>query len=113
MCQDAAQEIPEPPDDVGASLGDPHLRTSDQAQYDLQTHGEWTLVKAKDGGDGMEIQARTRPWRDSPTVAINVAIAARVAGDVVALYSDGRLTVNRFDMTYPKGKTYPFGPTRG
>jgi hypothetical protein len=74
------------------SNGDPHMVTVNGAYYDFQAVGEYTLLRSADGT--IEIQARQEPYEDSASVAINTAIAARVAGHRVGVYSnDGNLTV--------------------
>jgi hypothetical protein len=68
----------------GASNGDPHLRMFDGRFYDFQGAGEYTLVRSK--ADNLEVQVREQPYPGSKTLAINTAVAMRVAGDRVAVY---------------------------
>lgn len=65
------------------SSGDPHLKTFDGVRMDLQQVGEFVAAKT----DGLEVQIRTSPWRDSETISINTAVAIG--------FGDHRVTVQR------------------
>lgn len=65
----------------GRTNGDPHLGTFDGASYDFQAAGEYTLADSTT--DGLLVQARQEPWRDSRYVAIDTAVAMRVGGATV------------------------------
>jgi len=65
------------------STGDPHLFTFDGLKYDLQTSGEFILIKSDDGT--FEVQARQVPINSS--ISINNAAAMKVGSDRVALYA--------------------------
>jgi hypothetical protein len=77
------------------SLGDPHLRAIDLQEYDLQVAGEYTLLRSPDGS--IEIQARSAPYPDVPDASINTAIAWKVAGHRVTMYSSGDQYIARLD----------------
>src|SRR5262249_47606533 len=51
------------------------------------------------------VQVRTRPRSATAEVAINVAVAARVAGDVVAFYGSGIVRVNHAVSQLAGGRT--------
>jgi len=65
------------------STGDPHLFTFDGLKYDLQTSGEFILIKSDDGT--FEVQARQVPMNSS--ISLNSAAAMKVGSDRVALYA--------------------------
>ena len=81
--------VPTPPGGAsGSSWGDPHLVTFDRLDYDFQAAGEFIVLT---DGNGFTIQARQVPLGD-PSIArvcTNRAVAAAIAGDVVAIYLDG------------------------
>lgn len=98
----ADDQPPSPPDVVAAAVGDPHLRTFDGALYDCQPKGEETLVRST--SDDLEVQIRTAQWGSS-NASVIVAVAARVAGDVVVFYADGSATLNHVAATFEPGAT--------
>lgn len=67
----------------GVSTGDPHLATFDGLRYDLQTVGEFILVKSNDGT--FEVQARQVPINSY--LSLNSAVAMKVGSDRIAFYS--------------------------
>jgi hypothetical protein len=68
----------------GASTtGDPHLATFDGLRYDLQTVGEFILIKSKNGE--FEVQSRQSPL--SSSFSTNSAVAMKVGSDRVSLYA--------------------------
>jgi hypothetical protein len=69
------------------SANDPHLVTFDGLKYDLQTLGEFTLIKSNNSV--FEVQARQTPWNNSASVSINSAVAMKVGSDRVAIYAQG------------------------
>jgi hypothetical protein len=77
------------------SNGDPHMRTVNNAYYEFQAAGEFTLLRSPDGA--LEIQARQEPYKGSDHVAINTALAARVNGHRVGVYFTGDSLVARVD----------------
>lgn len=99
--------IPPPPPIGGVSVGDPHLTTFDGLHYDLQAVGELTL--ALDPTDQAEVQVRTAPWPARSDVATNVAVAARVGSDTVAVYADGTLRINHAVATLAGGSRQALG----
>lgn len=80
------------PCNVGAATGDPHMRTFDGLQFDMQASGQFTLVH--DDTDGLEIQIETAPWHGRPDVAINVAVEAFDAGTNLVFRRDTPTHVN-------------------
>jgi von Willebrand factor type D domain len=67
--------------DCASSGGDPHLFTFDGDAYDFQAAGEFTLLKSTT--DDLEIQEREQPFQGSRYVAVNTAVAIRVARAIV------------------------------
>ena len=103
---------PSCPGSCGTSWGDPHLVTFDGVAYDAQRVGELTLVRSTT--DDLEVQERQQPWNGSSSVAVNTAVAARVAGDRVGLYlADGRIGARVDGSTYSQTgiTTLPGGGT--
>jgi von Willebrand factor type D domain len=78
----------------GSSFSDPHLVTFDAGWYDFQGAGEYTLARSRSGD--LDVQVREEPLSESSpigrAIAINTAVAMRVAGDRVGVYTPG-LTV--------------------
>jgi len=70
-----------------SSSGDPHLLTFAGDYYDFQAAGEFTLLKATT--DDLEIQERQQPFPRSRELAINTAVAMRVAGAIVEVDAGG------------------------
>jgi hypothetical protein len=64
-----------------SSSGDPHLLTFAGDFYDFQAAGEFTLLKSTT--DDLQIQERQQPFPRARDVAINTAVAMRVAGATV------------------------------
>ncbi len=75
----------------GSSFSDPHLVTFDGGWYDFQGAGEYTLARSRSGD--LDVQVREEPLSESSpigrAIAINTAIAMRVAGDRVGVYTPG------------------------
>jgi len=69
------------------SNGDPHLFTVDEAAYDFQAAGEFTLLRTPDGS--VELQARQEPATgvERGAVSNNTALAVRVGTRRLAMYS--------------------------
>ena len=69
------------------SNGDPHLTTINSYRYDFQGAGEFTLLRSKDGS--LEIQTRQEPYttNGTPRVATNTALAVKVGGHRVGVYT--------------------------
>jgi hypothetical protein len=68
------------------SVGDPHLEAVDGQYYEFQGAGEYTLLRSPD--DSMEMQARQVPFKgDIADVSINTALAWKVAGHRVGMYT--------------------------
>lgn len=75
-------------DKGGSSTGDPHLTTLDGTAFDLQSAGEFVLVRSANGD--FEVQTRQVPIRDNPCggVAVNERVALRL-GDLIIEYGEG------------------------
>jgi hypothetical protein len=71
--------------------GDPHLATFDHYRYDLQAVGE--LVAAHSSAGDMDIQVRQSPYETSRTIAVNTAVAMKVAGIRLGFYLDHGVVV--------------------
>lgn len=69
---------------MGRSYGDPHLKSFDGEAYSFQTVGEFVLTSANNGL--LEVQVRQEPQRDD--FSLNTAVAMRVGGDRVGIYTD-------------------------
>jgi hypothetical protein len=67
----------------GFSGDDPHLTTFDGAYYDFQGAGEFTLVRSNSGD--LEVQVREQPFGHRLDMAVDTALAIRVAGDRVLM----------------------------
>lgn len=95
-------------DFFGSSHGDPHLHTMDGLAYDLQTAGEFVLLRATDGAP-FEIQTRQAPSATTtnlcPNVTFNMAVAARVGPARIGLYAgaDRPLRVDGREVDLPGG----------
>jgi von Willebrand factor type D domain len=75
----------------GSSFSDPHLVTFDGGWYDFQGAGEYTLARSPSGD--LDVQIREQPLSMrlaiGRAIAINTALAMRVAGDRVGVYTPG------------------------
>ena len=69
---------------MGRTYGDPHLTSFDDASYDFQTVGEFTL--AQSGSGHLNIQARQRNFGDN--FSLNTATAMYVDGDRIGFYAE-------------------------
>ncbi|MCG5470710.1 VWD domain-containing protein [Micromonospora sp. LAH09] len=124
--KDCDQPRPRPPGGGGCSIsvigkgyrcansnGDPHLLTFDGLRYDFQAAGEFVLTRST--ADDFEVQVRQTMFPASSVVAVNSAVALRVAGDRVGVYQtpDGPVTrVNGGPPVYaPDGVKLPRGGT--
>jgi hypothetical protein len=90
----------------GGDNGDPHLSTFDGYRFDLQAVGEFVAVKSNAGD--LEIQTRQGAYFGSRTVAVNTAVAMKVAGVRLGFYLDhGSLVVHRDGtaVSLPLGNT--------
>ncbi|MEU1588309.1 VWD domain-containing protein [Micromonospora sp. NPDC005710] len=124
--KDCDQPKPRPPGGGGCSIsvvgkgyrcansnGDPHLLTYDGLRYDFQAAGEFVLTRST--SDDFEVQVRQTMFPASSVVAVNSAVAVRVAGDRVGVYvtSDGpAVRVNGgAPVSAPDGVKLPRGGT--
>ncbi|WP_414521362.1 SGNH/GDSL hydrolase family protein [Umezakia ovalisporum] len=94
---------------TAVSWGDPHLRTFDGISYDLQSLGEFTLVKSTT--DDFEIQARHEPWFNSTSVSVNTAIAIKLNEQRLGFYLNepNPLKINGNTVTINPGSVYTMG----
>ncbi len=106
---DGGSSLPAPPPLAAVAIGDSHLRTFDGVRYDCQPAGEEILVTAYYGD--LDIQARTQPLA-TRNVAVTTAVAARIAGDSVAFYVDGTLTLDGAAASVDAGGTLLSGGGR-
>jgi hypothetical protein len=97
-------DLPPPPATVAWSVGDPHIYTFQARREDPQVVGETEL--ASDAAGDLVVQARTAQWSNNPSVAVNVAIAARDGDDIVAWYADGTVRINHVKMAIANGRTH-------
>ncbi|WP_433261098.1 VWD domain-containing protein [Micromonospora vinacea] len=124
--KDCDQPKPRPPGGGGCSIsvigkgyrcansnGDPHLLTYDGLRYDFQAAGEFVLTRSTT--DDFEVQVRQTMFPASSVVAVNSAVAVRVAGDRVGVYvtPDGpAVRVNgAAPVSAPDGVKLPRGGT--
>src|SRR5579883_230262 len=103
----SGDSLPSPPE--GASRGDPHVATIDGLNYDLQTVGEYTLVKSTK--DDFVVQVRMVPVRGSDAVSMNQAIATTLDGHRVTVAIENATEVLRVDGKEVLGE--PPAPLRG
>ncbi len=66
----------------GSTMGDPHMRTLDGLSYDLQSCGEFMLLRT--AVSGLEVQVRQTQWFQTNT-SVNTSVAVGIAGHVVQL----------------------------
>ena len=69
--------------------GDPHLVTLDGLTYDLQSAGEFTMLRARD--PDFEVQARFTAWND--TTSITQGLAVRAGETNLQILSTGALII--------------------
>ena len=81
--------------------GDPHLATLDGLYYNLQSAGEFTLLRT---GMGAEVQGRFEPLHGSTRVSQTTAIAVSYGGDRVEVQQTG-LLVNGQQTSPADGET--------
>lgn len=93
----------------GRTHSDPHLQTIDGLKYDLQTVGEFTLVKSTT--DDFEIQTRQQPYGNSTSVSTNTAVAIKADGQRIAFYigQTNPLVINGTAVDLPDGLLYAVG----
>lgn len=102
-----------PPDAGGGkppsgAIGEPHYLTEDGASVTSQRLGEFVLST---GVAGQEVQARTQPWKKSPTAAAISALAFGVGDQRVQIDIDGTVLVD--GQPSPRGAEQEFGFTQG
>ncbi|NEQ47522.1 MAG: hypothetical protein F6K00_29860 [Leptolyngbya sp. SIOISBB] len=96
----------------GGSNGDPHLTTLDGVKYDLQTVGEFTLLKSTT--DDFEIQTRHQPWGNRTDVSVNAAVAIQLDGNRIGFYlgQNPPLLINGTPVDLPDGGIYALGSSQ-
>ncbi|MDP1825387.1 MAG: ice-binding family protein [Archangium sp.] len=66
----------------GSTTGDPHMRTLDGLAYDLQTCGEFVLLRT--AGSGLEVQVRQTKWLDTDS-SVNTEVGMLIGGHSIRL----------------------------
>jgi hypothetical protein len=95
-----------------SNYNDPHLTTLDGVRYDLQTVGEFTLLKSTT--NDLEIQTCQQPFGNSTSVSVNTAVAVKINGQRIGFYlNQGQLQVlvNGTTITLPDSTLYAIGQT--
>jgi uncharacterized repeat protein (TIGR01451 family) len=99
---------------TGVSAGDVHFLTFDGRWYDIQSGGEFILVKST--VDDWQIQTRQEPFVYNPSVSINTAFATKVDGQKVVfdIYrdSDKKLTIDGEQVTLTSGENLTIGNSK-
>lgn len=72
--------LPPPP----ASFGDVHFRTPDALVFDIQSVGDFVLLRSTD--DSVVIQSRQEALDVRPGISINTAVAVQVGADTLEFY---------------------------
>ena len=88
-------------------FGDPHLTTLDGLAYDLQSVGEFDLVRSD--AAGLDVQARLVPAGGSTTVSVPSAYAFDLNGYKVQVASDGNIRVDGKTYEVPNNNYLYFG----
>lgn len=95
----------------GVGWGDVHLRTFDGKWYDLQSVGDFILVKST--VDDWQIQTRQEAWPNNRNVSINTAFATKVDGHTVIfnkfLDEDKKLKIDGSQVTLRNGDSLTIG----
>ncbi|MDY7016181.1 MAG: VWD domain-containing protein, partial [Cyanobacteriota bacterium] len=95
----------------GHCWGDVHHVTFDGKPYDLQSVGEFILVKST--VDDWQIQTRQEAWRDSTRVSINTAFATEMEGFNIVFDVDfvpnQRLRIDGINYTLTSGQSLDLG----
>ncbi len=89
-----------------SSTGDPHLLTFDGLRYDLQTVGEFILIKSNN--NDFEVQSRQKPFNSSTYISINSAVAIKVGSDRVAFYAQDFPNADTTTPLWVNGKPATF-----
>ncbi|BBD63171.1 YD repeat-containing protein (plasmid) [Nostoc sp. HK-01] len=94
---------------ISHSGGDVHLKTFDGIHYDLQSVGEFTLLKSTT--DDLEIQTRQQPWGSRTDVSVNTAVAVKLNGQRIGFYLNQTqpLVINGTATNIPDGAAYAIG----
>lgn len=95
-----------PSNPPAVSWGDPHLLTFDQTAVEFQSVGEFDLTQSLSGSE-FRVQARQLPWGGSGTVSVNSAVATRLNGQKVGLYTTSSPPLRIGDVGTPT--TVPAG----
>ncbi len=98
----------------GVNWGDVHLRTFDGKWYDLQSVGDFILVKST--VDNWQIQTRQEAWPNNPNVSVNTAFATQVDGHTVIfdkfLDEDKKLKIDGNQTTLVSGQSLTIGNSK-
>jgi len=98
----------------GVNWGDVHLRTFDGKWYDLQSVGDFILVKST--VDNWQIQTRQEAWPNNPNVSVNTAFATQVDGHIVIfdkfLDEDKKLKIDGNQTTLVSGQSLTIGNSK-
>jgi VWD domain-containing protein len=99
-----ADQVPKAkcPDGPGGGWGDPHLTTLDGLAYDIQSVGEFELLRADELG--LDLQARFVPWQGSSSVSIMDRISFLINGFQVEIDSDDHVWVDGNLVTLPEDR---------
>jgi von Willebrand factor type D domain len=98
---------PGPGSHSGGGWGDPHLTTLDGLSYNIQSVGEFELLKAPDLD--LDLQARFVPWQGSDNVAIMDRISFTDSGVQVEIDSDNHVLVDGEAISLPDHRLLYFG----
>ncbi|QXC61811.1 hypothetical protein KSP35_02950 [Aquihabitans sp. G128] len=98
-------EPPGPPGKApSGGIGEPHYLTEDGVDVTSQVLGEFLLSS---GVPGQQVQARTQPWKQSPSAAAISALAFGVGDQRVQVEVDGTVLVD--GKAAPAGEAQQFG----
>ena len=80
-------------------MGRSHLKTLDGLVYDFQGLGEYWLVRTEDD----LYSSSPRTLKSNKRVIVNTAIAAKIGSNIISLYLNGKLYINRTATTLVSG----------
>lgn len=98
----------------GIAWGDVHFVTFDGRAYDLQSVGEFILVKST--VDDWQIQTRQEALVNNPSVSVNTAFATKVDGRKVVfnkfLENDKKIKIDGNQVTLTSGQSLTIGNSK-